>query len=92
MNDKPTFKAILGGQWATMPAVFHRRYANRPFSNDEVVVEGLLNVHASKWMKFLSPMLRVCGALIPYPGQDIPVTVKFNSDPVIPASDFVLPG
>lgn len=63
-----------------MPPVLRKRYANRPYSNDEVIVEGLLDVHVSKWMQFLSPLLRFCGALVPYEGRNIPVTVCFNSD------------
>jgi len=79
MNKEPIFKIIFGSQWKNLPPVLQKRYTNRPYSNDEVIVEGLLDVHVSKWMRFLSPLLRFCGALVPYKGRNIPVTVCFNS-------------
>lgn len=78
-NLKPTFEPIFGDSWKDLTLVLKKRYSNRSYSKDEVVVDGILDVHVSKWMKFLSPMLRFCGALVPYEGKDIPVTVRFNS-------------
>jgi Domain of unknown function (DUF4166) len=80
MNKEPIFKSIFGAQWAQLPLALQKRYANRPHSNDEVVVDGVLDVYVSKWIKLLSPLLRFCGALVPYAGNDIPVTVCFNSE------------
>ncbi len=44
MNNPPIFKPIFGDSWAKLPAVFKKRYANRSYSTDEVVVDGVLNV------------------------------------------------
>lgn len=74
------FKTIFAKQWDVMPNVLQRRYANATYSNDEVVVEGILDVHLSTWAKLLSPFLRICGALVPYADRNIPVTVRFNSE------------
>ncbi len=81
MQDQPIFKKILMPAWEQMPEVLKKRYANRANTNDQVVVDGVLNVHMSKWMRFWSPLLRLCGALLPYSGKDIPVQVSFQSFP-----------
>lgn len=81
MQMDPTFKAIFGAQWGEMPQTLQNRYANRPHTNDKVIVDGVLNVYVSRWIKFLSPLLRLCGALVPYAGTGIPVTVCFESEP-----------
>ena len=80
-SQEPIFQHILQPTWQQMPAVLHQRYANRANTNDKVVVDGVLNVHVSRWMKFWSPLLRLCGALLPYAGKDIPVQVCFQSFP-----------
>ena len=80
MRNNPIFKKVFGTEWDKLPPAFKKRYANRPFCDDELVVNGTLDVHMSRWIKILSPFLRLCGALLPYEGKDIPVTVRFNSD------------
>ena len=70
-----------------MPEVFKKHYANRPFSNDEYVVEGHLNVECSGPIKFLAPLLRWMGSIPPENEQYVPVKVIFRSEP--DSKDFV---
>jgi len=80
-TQDPIFKSIFAEQWATLPVVMHKHYANRPFSDDVGKVEGKMDVEFGWLVKLLSPMLRLVGALVPYQGKDIPVTVAFRSEP-----------
>ncbi len=80
MNHDPIFKAIFGEQWEHLPPVIHKHYANRPFSSDIVTVQGSMDVYISRFIRLLSPLLYITGALVPYAGKNIPVTVHFLSD------------
>jgi len=79
-DDIPIFKSVFGHQWQSLPSVMHKHYANRPYSNDVVTVEGKMQVEVSRFARLLSPLLRLAGALVPYAGKDIPVTVRFCSE------------
>ncbi len=80
MTTEPIFKLIFGNDWNKLSLALQKRYANCEKSNDEVIVKGILQIHVSTWIKLLSPFLRLCGALVPYAGKDISVTVCFNSN------------
>jgi hypothetical protein len=80
-NNAPTFQPMFGEQWRHMPPVLHKRYANRPHCSDVVTVEGIMKVEISRFARFLSPLLRLAGALVPYAGENIPVVVRFRSQP-----------
>lgn len=79
-NTDPIFRAIFGNQWDSLPPVMHKHYANRPHSNDVVTVEGVMKVGLSVFARFLSPILRLSGTLVPYAGENIPITVHFRSE------------
>ena len=79
MQKLPIFKQIFGESWARIPTILQRRYANRAYTQDEVIVNGRLNVHLSRWMRFWLPLLRLFGALVPQAGNNIPVRVCFSS-------------
>ena len=82
MNEQaPIFRNIFGADWDRLSPVFRQHYANRPFSRDEVVVEGMMDVELSWLARLLSPLLRLSGALVPIAGRNIPVTVTFRSEP-----------
>jgi len=76
----PIFQSILGEQWFSLPPVLHRHYANRPYCDDVVVVEGKMDVEFGWPVSLLNPFLRLFGALVPHQGHDIPVTVHFRSE------------
>ncbi len=56
-----------------------KHYAVRADSKDRVVVSGTMNIRRSRLIRILSPLLKLFGALVPYDGQNIPVTVAFYS-------------
>lgn len=80
MSD-PTFKAIFGDEWAKLPPVMKQHYANRPFSHDVIVAEGTMKIESSPLIRILKPLFRLMGTLVPYEGEDIPVTVHYRSMP-----------
>lgn len=75
MKNPPLFRAVFDEAWPALPSVFHKHYAPRPGTDDTVRVEGRLNVHVSPLVSLMS---RLTGALIPWSGQNIPVTVTFH--------------
>jgi hypothetical protein len=77
----PIFRNIFGASWDQLPPVIREHYANRPFSRDVVVVEGVMDVELSGMARLFAPLLRISGALVPIEGREIPVTVTFRSDP-----------
>ncbi len=83
MSDKknePIFQSIFGQDWPSLPIVFHKHYANRPFTNDLVLVKGKMNITMSFLARLLSPLFRITGALVPYTGNNIPTEVYFRSE------------
>lgn len=58
-----------------------RRYSIRPFTEDRITVDGMLDVKLSPLIKLLSPLLKFSGALVPYEGRNVPVTVSFYCTP-----------
>jgi len=80
-ENQPIFRSIFGDAWDSLPTVMHKHYANHPYSNDVVKVQGEMDVEFGWLVKLLSPFLRIAGALVPYQGRDIPVVVNFRSEP-----------
>jgi predicted DCC family thiol-disulfide oxidoreductase YuxK len=79
-SGEPVFKSVFGMDWHRLPPVMLRHYANRPYHDDVVVVEGCLKVESSCIGKLLKPLFRLARTLVPYDGENIPVTVKFVTD------------
>lgn len=77
----PTFMAIFSDDWDKLPEVMKQHYANRPFSNDITIAEGIMTVESSPLIRALKPLFRLMGTLVPYEGVDIPVTVHYRSMP-----------
>ncbi len=75
------FESIFGEAWDRLPPVMQQHYAVRAGSNDVVVVEGHMDIERSWLARLLSPALRLCGALVPYSGNNVPVMVRFTSPP-----------
>lgn len=81
-DSRPIFHDIFGdAAWTRLPVVLLAHYANRPYSNDRVTVEGVLTIRMSKLMAFFSPVLKLTGMLTPWAGENIPCTVHFRSQP-----------
>lgn len=79
-NSEPTFKAVFGASWDALPPVMKQHYANRPYSNDEVTVEGTLDVMCKGPMKLFAPIMNAMGQVPARNEKDVPVTVRFQSD------------
>ena len=76
---QPIFKPIFGNSWDNLPLVIRKHYANLPYSNNLVTVEGTLDVTCGQAFKLLRPLFHLLGSLPPYTGRDVPVTVNFRS-------------
>lgn len=79
ISDTRIFEPIFGEAWERLPEVMRKHYDVRPGSADAVTAEGVMTIERSWFARLLSPMLRLCGALVPYSGKDVLVTVRFNS-------------
>lgn len=80
LKDIPTFKFIFGAAWESLPPVMKKHYANRPYTDDVTVVEGTLDVMCKQPLKLLAPVMRLMGQIPARNEQDVPVTVRFQSD------------
>lgn len=78
--DEPIFKSVFGNSWFELPAVMRRHYANRAYTDDIVRVDGTLTVEAPGLGRFLKPIFHLTGALVPYEGENVPVTVNFIAE------------
>lgn len=79
-SNQPIFKSIFGPSWNALPPVMHKHYANRPYSRDIIISEGVMDVSLPPIARLLSPLFRVFGTLVPYAANSIPVTVRFCSE------------
>ncbi len=78
--SEPTFKSIFADKWDELPDVMKKHYANRPYSDDINIAEGVMKVEGSALWKLLNPFSKLFGILVPYTGENIPVTVTFRSE------------
>ena len=77
--SEPIFKSVFGADWGDLPPVMKKHYANRPFRNEKVTVEGVMKVESSALGRLLTPFFKLAGTLVPYEGDNIPSTVHFIS-------------
>jgi hypothetical protein len=75
--QEPIFKSIFQDSWNDLPLVMKKHYANRAYSNDEVIIEGYLDVYC-RW--FLKPLFWLFGTVPPYNKKNTPVTIHFKSE------------
>jgi hypothetical protein len=80
-KNEQAFKTIFGSAWENLPPVFKKRYINRAYSHDITTVEGNMDIHFSTIMACFVPFFRLFHILVPYQGNNIPVTVDFRSEP-----------
>lgn len=79
--QRPIFAAVLGSDWEQLPPVFHKHYANRPYTRDHVIVHGILNVESHGAMNVLKPFYRLLHIVPAVTEAQVPVTVHFESEP-----------
>lgn len=80
LKDEPIFKSIFGDTWDSLPPVMHKHYANHPYSNDLTIAEGRLDVICAGPMKLMAPIMKLMGQIPPHNEENVPVTVRFQSD------------
>ncbi|MBI2234465.1 MAG: DUF4166 domain-containing protein [Micavibrio aeruginosavorus] len=78
--NEPIFKSVFGAAWDDLPPVIKRHYANRPYTDDKVTVEGVLHVTCAGPVKAFAPFFWLMGGIPPHNEKDVPVTVHFESD------------
>jgi predicted DCC family thiol-disulfide oxidoreductase YuxK len=76
----PLFVKVFGNDWHKLSPFMKKRFANRPHTNDLVLVNGTMTIKRSRWMHFIKPFLKMSGGLVQQDGENIPVTVKFRSE------------
>lgn len=76
----PLFAKVLGNDWQKLSPFMKRRFGNRPYTNDMVVMNGVMTIKRSCWMRLIKPFLKMSGTLIHQDAENISVTVKFRSD------------
>lgn len=81
LKTEPTFKSIFGSSWDNLPPVLLKHYANRPYTRDEVVVEGTLDVMCKPPLLWMAPVMKLLGQIPARNAHHVPVTVRFQSDP-----------
>jgi len=77
-ND-PVFKSIFGKDWDSLPQVMKRHYANRPYTDETGIVEGVMKIESSPLGRLMTPFFRLAGTLVPYEGENIKATVMFTT-------------
>ena len=80
MEEKPFFANIFKNKWEHLPIALKKRYANKTYSNDEVILDGVIDVKVSKLMRTLSPIFNFFGAKVPKSQKNMSIQVKFKSD------------
>jgi predicted DCC family thiol-disulfide oxidoreductase YuxK len=80
LKNQPTFKSIFGESWNELPPVFKKHYANRPYTQEETIVKGTLNVMCKPPLLWLSSLMSLLGQIPARNDTNVPVTVHFHSD------------
>lgn len=89
LKKEPIFKSIFGASWGSLPDVMKKHYANRPYTDDEVTVEGALDVMCKAPLTWLAPLMRLMGQIPIYNMKNVSVTVRFISDKNSKAFHFI---
>lgn len=80
LEEEPIFKNIFGQAWNALPPVMRKHYANRPYTDDLTIAEGVLDVMCKGPLKLIAPLMMVLGQIPAHNEMNVPVTVRFQSD------------
>lgn len=80
LQGEPIFKSVFGKSWSDLPSVMRKHYANRPYTDDRIVVKGTLDVMCAGPIKLLAPLMKLMGQIPAHNEKVVPVTVQFESD------------
>lgn len=81
LQHEPTFKPIFGDDWDALPTVMKAHYQNRPYSHDETLVKGTLDVMCKPPLSWLAPVMKLMGQIPTRTANNVPTTVRFGSHP-----------
>jgi len=76
-RDQPIFHPVFAKDWEGLPPVIKKHYAVRPYCENRVVVEGVLEVQTKGVMKLLAPFYRILGGVPMVSEAQVPVIVNF---------------
>lgn len=79
-RTEPIFKSIFGKDWDDLPLVMQQHYANRPYTRDVVIAEGIMKIVLSPFIKLYAPLLNITQTLVAKEGENVAVTVVFRSE------------
>lgn len=80
LKNTPIFKSIFGEDWDELPPVMKKHYSNRPYTQEETIVNGVLDVMCKPPLSLLSPLMKLLGQIPTYNETNVPVKVHFESD------------
>lgn len=80
LKEEPIFKSIFGESWNDLPLIMKKHYANKPYTEQVITVKGRLNVFCKPPLSWLSPLMRLMGQIPAFNANNVPVTVRFESD------------
>jgi predicted DCC family thiol-disulfide oxidoreductase YuxK len=86
--ERPIFQDIFGETWDALPPVLKKHYANRPYTEDKIVVQGVLDVYCKAPLIWLAVIMRWLKQIPVCNENAVPTTVIFQSDPNTPAFQF----
>lgn len=81
-DKEPIFKEIFSDDWDKLPIVMKKHYANRPFSDDVNICQGVMDIEFNWLGKLCTPLFKLFGTLIPYQGKGIKAVVKCGSSKI----------
>jgi len=79
LKQEPIFKSIFGSEWDALPVVIKKHYANRPYTNDVIIVKGELDVMCRPPLLWLAPVMKLLGQIPARNKNQVPTTVCFQS-------------
>ncbi len=78
--NTPIFKDIFSDDWKNLPKVLQKHYANRAYTDDKIVVEGVLDIMCRGPIKFLAPLFWLMKGIPPHNENNVTTTVTFKSN------------
>lgn len=87
-GGRPTFQPVFGDAWPDLPTVMHRHYANRPYSRDVTIIDGIMDIDCHGPVRWLAPVMTRMGQIPAMNERDVPVRIELASDVASRAFQF----
>ena len=77
---EPVLKAALGADWHRLPEALRKNFDLQPGSNGQIVLSGTMyEIRHSLLAKLLIFPAQLVGALVPWQGENVPVTIEISA-------------